>query len=376
MQRSFSRTFGTMSLRLALFTLMFCAFHPVQAQKQQKPYTYIGLTLGGNVCRAQGVNNGGAVVGYGFLAGGSFSGQDDRAFYWKNLDGDNVADANEYVMLPAYGGFSKAIAINNAGEIVGTAAVTPGNAHAVYWDAITHAITDLNTYLPLGSNWVLVAANDIKDNRQVVGNAKVTIGSGTEIHQFLLDLNTGSITDLGLGTAWGLNNLSAPQIVGSANSVGTLYDGTLWPLSPLYNTRGINDDGGMVGNAWFSYSTWTRPIYWQDQNGDRVVDAGELTDIGTFETIDGGGLAYSINNAGMVVGSTERKNKGVLRQIAFRWQAGTSPSTKQDLNDLTNADITLQTPYSISDTGYIAGSGFKDTNSLRITRGFVLRPNF
>ncbi len=359
---------------LAAAALGLVAASPPAATAPQppSPYTFINLgTLGGNFSGADGLNDAGEVVGFDFIAGARMWGLDERPFRWKDANSNHRSDLGEMVHLPTLGGAGQAFAINNAGEAVGVSRLggTGTPYHAALFNTVAGTVADLNSFLSPAdaANWVLERARDINDNRQVVGDGQVTSGGVTETHGYLLDLNSGTLTDLGFFPG-ALNNLPAPQVVGGStlfNSAPPLID-----LAPL-QAFDVNDAGEIVGRAPFSYSSFHRPFY--------RSAAGVVTDIGTFESFDGLGRAQAINATGLVVGATERRYKGLLRQIAFQWQAGTPTSSKQALQNLVSADITLGAANDVNASATVAGEGWKDVKingaNVRLRRPYVVKRN-
>lgn len=66
------------------------------------------------------------------------------------------------------GALSFATAINDSGEVVGSALIASGASHAFYWTPSSGPI-DLNTLLPANSGWTLERATGIDDNGQIIG---------------------------------------------------------------------------------------------------------------------------------------------------------------------------------------------------------------
>jgi probable HAF family extracellular repeat protein len=374
------------------------------APRPPPPYTCIALgTLGGDWSTAAGVNDLGEVVGYSsFISGSRTGNRDERAFYWKDRDGDNVSDSGEMVFLGSFGHNSVALSINNLGEAVGFSKYSnnhPIDRRAVLWNprADPPTMTDLNTLLSPADQgvWTLESANQINHNRQVVGYGMRTTDPAesllTHERPFLLDLATTPPTLTDLGTlpggsethhwAQGLNNLSPPQAVGfaygnSAVDAGFLFDfglGAPLSLSPLSRAHGVNDAGQVVGTV------NGHPGYWKDSNGDGVVDGAEVIDIGTLGQPTARGAASAINDLGLVVGNTggAKAEMGYTLQRAFKWQAGTPVSSKQDLNGLTSAPFVLRHALDVSDTGRIVGYGNKNTTADPSTtdKAYLLKPN-
>lgn len=203
-------------------------------------------TLGGPVTQAQGINNGGQVVG----DSNRTSNGPPHAFLYSNgamIDLGNLG-----------GTFSVAYDINNAGQVVGTSH-TAGDAasHAFLYGG--GVMRDLGT---LGGIYSI--ALGINDAGQVIGGSNVA--DNVPIHAILY--SEGNMKDLGTlgGTqsmAWGINNVG--QVVGTSYTAGDaashafLYsDGVMTDLNSLeavqeagwdylsYATD-INNIGQMVG---------------------------------------------------------------------------------------------------------------------------------
>ncbi len=373
----------------ALLGFAFPAPPASTAPKPSKPYTCIALgTLGGDWSEARGVNDAGEVVGLSTFVSGRLIGTDERAFYWKDLDADSISDPGEMRLLGTLvpNGNSVANKINGAGQIVGWASLGPGTtSHAVLWtvSGATVTLIDLNDLLPeTAGDWVLNNALDVNAGGMVAGTASVPAGDGSLLERgYLLELASGAFTLIdplpgrAASQASALNNLPSPQVIGYASDPAAAFlvsGGALFDLSPLTGASSINDAGGVA--------TWINghPAYWRDADGDGQVDSSDLVDLGTFgaETTRGG--ARDVNSAGLVVGNTGRREGSYTLQRAFRWQAGTASSSKQDLNDLTAAPFKLRRAWEVTDGGLIAGYGSRtgilfDPSS--VDQAFLLKPN-
>jgi probable HAF family extracellular repeat protein len=66
--------------------------------------------------------------------------------------------------------------------------------------------------------------------------------------------------------------------------------------------RGINDQGWVVGSAYLD-GTECHPFLWKDDNGNRQADPGEMIDLGTLAPWPAAGEALAINDLGQIVGS-------------------------------------------------------------------------
>lgn len=87
-----------------------------------------------------------------------------------------LADAPRYQIrgIGTFGGpFSDAHALNEAGQVVGTAAVSPTSAHAFLYDFDGGALTDLGTFGGAYSAGMTLGVNDAGD---VVGSAMTCRG--------------------------------------------------------------------------------------------------------------------------------------------------------------------------------------------------------
>jgi probable HAF family extracellular repeat protein len=129
----------------------------------------LGTLPGGFNSSGYGINNSGQVVGesdtgpilhrFGRVRDFSFFGT--HAFLW--TEGDGMRDLGHLG-----GGTSRATAISNMGQVVGTSSLTDGTAHAFSWTS-RGGMIDLNTLLPLNSGWVLLDADGVNDKSQITG---------------------------------------------------------------------------------------------------------------------------------------------------------------------------------------------------------------
>jgi len=118
-------------------------------------------SFGGVWSRADGINDSNTVVGVSGTAGiPGVSGGVGLAFEWKS------GKLRDLGVLPGDTD-SFAMAINNAGNIVGGSTADGLDEHAVLWE--DDRIFDLNTLLPANSGWLLSEADDINDKNQIVG---------------------------------------------------------------------------------------------------------------------------------------------------------------------------------------------------------------
>jgi probable HAF family extracellular repeat protein len=113
-------------------------------------------TLGGNNSRAVAINDSGQIAGWSTLANGT-----QHAVTWNG--------STTPIDLGTLGGTSsQADNINNLGQIVGDSSLANGAAHATLWNA--GSIIDLNTELSSsGAGWQLSEAFAINNLGQIAG---------------------------------------------------------------------------------------------------------------------------------------------------------------------------------------------------------------
>jgi probable HAF family extracellular repeat protein len=240
-------------------------------------------TLGGTSTYGYDINDSGVVVGYETDAAGA-----STAFRWTAASG--------IVPLSAVGAGTKAVAINRAGEAVGSDA-----AHAVYWAAGSTTPVILPD---LGGSSPVSTAGGINAAGQIVGT---TVGTDPVTH---LTTKRGFIT----------------TAAGPAAPVGPAEDNDGRPV-----TNAVNDAGTVVGsdNSLHAFA-WTA--------GSGVTDLGVPF-----------GAACSINNSGVIAGYGAPD--GTAPQ-AFVTIPGQSPKF------LPNTPALGAFAYDINDAGYVVGSNF------------------
>lgn len=268
-------------------------------------------SLGGDLGRAQGINDRNQVVGTSRDASG-----DLRAFLWRNGSMDE---------LPGLGGsFSGANDINNRGVVVGEAETAARDVHAVLWR--NGEPVDLGTLS--GSFSQALAVNE---RGLVVGAAENGTG---ELVPFVA--SRGRIRELpvpaGTDAAWAFGVNDRGDIVGSAVGEFFLPDfvlqvALLWPrggdvvvlASPCQESGafGINNRGHIVGGALTCgpVSTNIIPVLWDALEFTVLEPLGGLT---ADPDDEHNGMASAVNSRGEVVGWSEAETSSSTATLWFR----------------------------------------------------------
>jgi probable HAF family extracellular repeat protein len=309
-------------------------------------YTVIDLgTLSGGYSQAMGINSAGQVVGYSSASGGL-----SDAFLWQNGSMQDLGSlGGDYPYAYAYG-------INSAGQVTGYTSTSGGAGHAFLWQ--NGSMQDLGT---LGG-WSY--GYGINSAGQVTGY------SGTSVHTFRAFLwQNGFMQDLGtLGgqNSYGYGINDAGQVVGSAytNTGGSVLHAFLWQNGSMQDlgtlgggsseAYGVNSAGQVVGYA--NTSTGAQFAFlWQN---------GSMQNLGS---LGGYSSATGINSAGQVVGASATSTGA---QDAFLWQNGTMYDLKNLLFNQ-NSGWVLQAAQGINDAGQIAGYGYNPSGQIH---AFLLNP--
>ena len=312
-------------------------------------YSFTDLgTLGGQFSRANAINNAGQIAGYSYLAGDPMN-TPFHAVLWQ---GTTTTD------LGTLGGQnSEARAINAAGQIAGVAYLTNGARHATVWTGST--TTDLGTLA--GPGGFVSDAYGINQAGTVVGQSISSSGFDATLWNGPAATNLTAQTGLviasgindsgqiaGMGYAW--NGATSTFAATAARMTGT----TLTYLDRLRGAdnyaNAINNAGQVVGYTDDRIAT-QHAVLW---NGTTATDLGTL--VGSLSR------ANAINTAGQIVGNYYL-NAGtyLARQRAVMWTWNGSTAVAVDLNTyLTDAEIQdgweLQTALGINDHGWIVGN--------------------
>jgi probable HAF family extracellular repeat protein len=271
------------------------------------PYTAIDLgTLGGDFSRAVAINDDGQVVGDARTAGGA-----RPAFSWTQTGG--------MVDLGTLGGDSSfATEINDSKQIVGTSTTESGATHAFFWTQAGGMI-DLGT---LGGDTSF--PNAVNHLGQVVGVSETA--TDFVFHAFswtqaggMIDLTPNSSTTPSTTFAVAVND--AGQVAGTDERHAFLWTqtGGLVDLGTLGGSGSrafdLNEQGQIAGDSLTATSA-DRAFLW--------TQAGGMINLGTL----GGGpglpetesQATSLNDSGQVVGTTGVSGPiDVCGPRAFSW---------------------------------------------------------
>jgi probable HAF family extracellular repeat protein len=334
-------------IRILFSSLILVLFSSNDAQCAIK-YSVTNLgSLGGQHNQAWNANGSGQIVGQSDV-GGSTS---FHAFIYNG--------SGPMLDLGTFGGpDSYAVAINNIGQVAGSADANDGLAHLFLYDG-SGPKRDLGTLN--GLNTFAAAMND---NGQIVGVAS----SHVYEHAFLYDGN-GSMRDLGSldtgagegSVATGINNqgqIIGWSIVGNVgiqhaficNGSGPMQDmndslnpPTGWTLT---YARSINDKGEIVGDFLVDGSNPRAFLY---------DGKGSFEDIGTLGVYI---YAADINNHGQIVGGYYTED---LECHAYICTPGGLP---EDLNVIIDPSLgwILTAATSVQDDGQILCCGYANGN--------------
>lgn len=312
-------------------------------------------TLGGTIGSATAVNEAGEVVGYATNAAGQ-----QHAF---KFTGGVVTDLGTL----GTGSTSAGYGINAGGTVVGYSTILPSPStvqHAFEFSG--SLLTDTN---PSGAS--SSQAFGINDAGQAVGTRAL---SGAT--RAFIELN-GVYTTLGtlggtVSRGRGINSLGyvtgESSLAGSSPVHAFLYNGsTMADLGTLGGTtstgRSVNDLGQVSGSAATAGGL----------NHAFLYTGGSMADLGTLGGTTSNG--YGVNNLGQVVGiSTTAANA----QRAFLYNDGTM-NNLQDVfssflsNGTTVGFTELTIAEDISDSGWIVGTGRYFNGTSTQGRAFVAR---
>jgi probable HAF family extracellular repeat protein len=367
--------------------------------------TDLGPLPGGYYCTPSDINAAGQVVGQ------SDSPQNTRAVLWNN---GTVIDLGT-LRLTGYNGRSRATGINDRGQIVGSSSVaassvypylethaflltpedTDGNGAPDRWfrDLNADGANDLMTDLGVPAGGTYSAGFGINNAGQVLVatyNYDVVPNNKT----FLWD--RGAFTELGMfagpGYAGGIND--AGQVVGATRDAAGDTRVVLWDGSR--GTTGLGDatgythvganaispSGSVVGSGFDSAAVAGTFAWTPDQPNGTTGTTNALPPLPG----DSYGMAYDINDAGQVVGSSTYEETSYYEywdwdsfysgyttytlDHATVWQNGVPTDLNTRLLEHPGTDLNLLTAGYINAAGQIAGVA----DSAGRQHGFLLTP--
>ena len=299
-------------------------------------------TLGSDcLSYALAINSSGLVLGYSSSV--QYAAQ--HAFVWDAVHG--IQDLGNLG-----GGINYVVALNEAGQAIGSSMTASGENHAFIWDA-THGMRDLGT---LGGTYNQPIA--INSSGQVIGLSSKA--GDSPLRAYVWDATHG-MHCLTLG---GSNSLpyainDAGQVVGDATTTNELKHAFIWDaangirdLSTLggsyANAVALNAGGQVVGDSTIAGELEDHAFIWDATNGRQ--------DLGTF----GGGYsaAYMVNSFGQIVG--DATTFGEIEDDGFFVSVPNSkniPPTAKSKNVTVAADNTCTATASINDGSFDADSG-------------------
>lgn len=332
-------------------------------------YKFTVLGTGGlsySYSNALAINNAGQVVGY---ARSSFGG--DTPLLWDTSTGDTK------ILI----GGSVATDINASGQIVGVQGTNPTTP--LSWSSSQST----GNFLSIGGNSPIYGGgnvNAINDAGKAVGN--IFTSAGGEAH--IWDVEGNTTTSLGnLGRYSFANDINnAGQVVGFGDtSTNANYHALMWNTSNQTITNlGAGFSGGYRNGQWYPgfYSSEANAINASglvvgnanytdnassggyshamlwDTNNNTVINLGKLA-------IDTQTYAYDINDAGLIVGSSGG--------IATLWSNGSIYNLNSFLDESTvNAGWELTEAKGINNNGWIVGNAYNASQGL--SSAFLLAP--
>ena len=310
-------------------------------------------TLGGTSSMAFAVNVSGEVIGDSQIPGGQY-----HAFSWTPSGG--------MIDLGTLGGeTSTAIALNGSGEVVGSSDLGNGQQDAFSW-TVSGGMTDLGPGQAIAINeageivgnapgravaWtpggdevtVALSGQAAAAQAYAINNAGEVVGENGDGDLFEWT-QAGGLVDLGLPPGATSIQPVAINATGEIAATATLKDGTNQPVAwipsagyvsigsagPLVSARGINDAGVVAGNILYAsssatYQYITQAFLWTAASG--IVDLPLLAGVPRPSL---GDVATSINDAGQIAGASETTS-GAADLVIWNTDTLTLTNTPADI---------------------------------------------
>ena len=243
--------------------------------------------------------------------------------------------------------------INNLGHVVGSADTDSGTGHAFYWDGTMHDLT------PTSDSYSRASA--INDSDQIVGTTGAEwLGETVEAVEWLIPSPMSAPTPLALPSNTSVGAFSGPnaisnqgQIVGTGNDLTTganvpisWIGGVPTVLSMPQGVTGcqavdVNDSGEIFG-----YCDDGTSDVWPSQDSPAPIALLPLTPGGSL-------FAFKINNLGHVVGIS---TGSMGEEHAVLWLDPTSPPEDLGALGLSCSDCTLAS--GVNDSDQVVGIGW------------------
>lgn len=313
-------------------------------------------TLGGDISVAKDINDFAQIVGYSINDIGQ-----KQAFLWDPIKGmQNISTIGN--------NSSCAYSINDYGQVVGYSEYDCGQRKAFIWDDI-RGIHHLQT-----KSSSLSEAYGINSSGQVVG---VSVSNNGQRKAFIWDDTRGiqnlSISDDIESSAYAINY--SGQVVGYSVSSDLMVKAFIWNSDkdiqelPGFLGSGINTSGQVIG--FYSLPQYnSRAFLWN--NTEEFQNLGTISHNVNLQFFDS--EANSINDSGVIVGSSDKLINTQQERWAKRAFIWDTVNKMQDLNDLIDPSSgwVLREAQSINSHGQIVGWGTKD----RSCSAFLLTPIF
>jgi probable HAF family extracellular repeat protein len=250
--------------------------------------------------------------------------------------------------------------INNASTV--QVAGEGANALAYVWDSI-HGLQDIGT-VGKETNSKAVSINNAG---QVVGvswsyirHDKHGVIYYTTIEDGFSWTSSSGMTSLGNAFPVGIN--SSGQIAGNTGSSeeASLWDGKKWiqlgilPGGTYSAALGINDYGQVVGYSENDNSSFFHGFLWTPSSPNST--SGTMTDLGTIFSSPGGSWASAINSQGWLTGRSDDMNASGAGH-AYVWVPSSTNGTAGSWTDLGTLAVNPSPGLSQSEGNAINGSG-------------------